>query len=157
MAAAQYDFRSDTVTRPTPAMLQAMVEAPLGDAVFGDDPTVNRLEAEAAELLCKEAAVFVTSGTLSNHLALRTHVGPLTEVLCDHRAHVHVWETGGIHATGAAVAPVVPSAEGGGFLCAADVRAHTRLDNCGYHQPVTRLLALENCCRRLEHGYRTTS
>lgn len=144
VSSASYDFRSDTVTRPTPAMLQAIVEAPLGDDVFGDDPSVQRLEAEAAEMLGKEAAVFVTSGTFSNHLALRTHVGPLQEVLCDHRAHIHVWEAGGIHANGAAVAPVVPSAEGGGFLTAADVRSHARLDNCLYHQPVTRLFALEN-------------
>jgi threonine aldolase len=141
---ADFDFRSDTVTRPTPGMLEAMVAAPLGDDVFGDDPTVAALEAETAELLGKEAALFVTTGTLSNNLALRTLVGPLQEVMCDYRAHVHVWEVGGIHATGAAVAPVVPGAGSGGFLSAADVRDHARTDNCLYHQPVTKLLTLEN-------------
>lgn len=136
------DFRSDTVTRPTPDMLQAMASAPVGDDVFGDDPTVAALEAETARMLGKEAAVFVTSGTLSNSLALRTHVGPLQEVLCDHRAHIHTWEVGGIHASGAAVVAAVPAYPG--FLSAADVHNQTRADNCLYHQPVTKLLSLEN-------------
>ena len=103
--AVRWDFRSDTVTQPTPAMLQAMVAAPVGDAVFEEDPTVLALEAETAELLGKEAAIFVPSGTVSNQLAIRVHVGPLDEVLCDARAHIHAWENGGIHAhTGASVA-----------------------------------------------------
>ena len=138
-----YDFRSDTVTRPTAAMLQAMLKAPTGDDVFGDDPTVLALESETAALLGKEAALFVASGTMSNLLAMRLHVGPLAEVLCDHRAHVHQWEVGGIHATGAAVAAVAPE-PGERFLTAASVAAHTRTDNCLYHQPVTEVLALEN-------------
>ena len=138
-----YDFRSDTVTRPTAAMLQAMLKAPTGDDVFGDDPTVLALESETAALLGKEAALFVASGTMSNLLAMRLHVGPLAEVLCDHRAHVHQWEVGGIHATGAAVAAVAPE-PGERFLTAASVAAHTRTDNCLYHQPVTAVLALEN-------------
>ena len=103
---ALYDFRSDTVTRPTAAMLRAMADAPTGDDVFGEDPTVSRLEEETASLLGAEAGLFVASGTMSNQLALRTHVGPLDEVLCDHRAHIHTWEVGGIHALcGASVAP----------------------------------------------------
>ena len=77
-----------------------MLKAPTGDDVFGDDPTVLALESETAALLGKEAALFVASGTMSNLLAMRLHVGPLAEVLCDHRAHVHQWEVGGIHATG---------------------------------------------------------
>ena len=141
---ALYDFRSDTVTRPTAAMLQAMVDAPVGDDVFGDDPTVRRLEEETASLLGAEAGLFVASGTMSNQLALRTHVGPLDEVLCDHRAHIHTWEVGGIHALcGASVAPAEPLA-GQQFLDAAAVRLHARLDHSLYHQPVTKLLALEN-------------
>ena len=137
------DFRSDTVTRPTPEMMHAMALARVGDDVFGDDPAVRELEAETAALLGKEAAVFVVSGTMSNHLAMRVHVGPLKEVLCDHRAHIHVWEAGAIHSTGAAVAPVAPS-PGDDFLSAATVEANARLDNCLYHQPVTTLLSLEN-------------
>jgi hypothetical protein len=85
---AFFDFRSDTVTRPTPAMLQAMMHARVGDDVFGDDPTVHQLEEEVAGLLGKEAAMFVASGTMSNQLAMRVHVGPLDEVMCDHRAHI---------------------------------------------------------------------
>ncbi len=138
------DFRSDTVTRPTPAMLKAMLEAPVGDDVFGDDPTVLRLEEEMASLLGTEAALFVVSGTMSNQLALRTHVGPLDEVLCDYRAHIHTWEVGGIHALcGASVAPAEPVA-GEQFLDAAAVELHTRRDHSLYHQPITKLLALEN-------------
>ena len=120
-----YDFRSDTVTRPTAAMLQAMLKAPTGDDVFGDDPTVLALESEPAALLGTEAALCVAAGTMSNLLAMRLHVGPLAEVLCDHRAHVHQWEVGGIHATGAAVAAVAPE-PGERFLTAASVAAHTR-------------------------------
>ena len=143
MASVSGDFRSDTVTRPTAAMYEAMVSAALGDDVFQDDPTVVELEEEVASLLGKEAAVFVTTGTLSNQLALRTHVGPLQEVLCDHRSHIHVWEVGGIHALcGASVAPAVPE-PGNRFLCEDAVRANTRSDHSLYHQPVTRLLSLE--------------
>lgn len=138
------DFRSDTVTRPTAAMLKAMTSAEVGDDVFGDDPTVAALEAETAALLGKEAALFVTSGTMSNQLALRVHVGPLDEVLCDHRAHIHVWEVGGIHAlAGASVAAAQPLGDSA-FLCAEAIRQHARLDNCLYHQPVTKLLSLEH-------------
>jgi len=144
IAMALYDFRSDTVTRPTAAMLRAMADAPTGDDVFGEDPTVSRLEEETASLLGAEAGLFVASGTMSNQLALRTHVGPLDEVLCDHRAHIHTWEVGGIHALcGASVAPAEPLA-GHEFLDAAAVRLHARLDHSLYHQPVTKLLALEN-------------
>lgn len=137
------DFRSDTVTQPTPAMMEAIASARVGDDVFGDDPTTRQLEEEVADLLCKESALFVTSGTLSNQLALRVHVGLLDEVLCDHRAHVHVWEVGGVHATGAAIAPTAPSV-GEGFLTADAIEANCRRDHCLYHQPVTRLLCLEN-------------
>ena len=140
---AAFDFRSDTVTRPTPDMLSAMMNAAVGDDVFGDDPTVNALEAEAADLLGKEAAVFVTSGTLSNQLAMCVHLGPLSEVLCDHRAHIHMWEAGAIHATGAAVAPIAPD-PGEAFLTAEAISANVRTDHSLYHQPVTKLLALEN-------------
>ena len=142
--AAVADFRSDTVTQPTAAMLKEMHEAPVGDDVFGDDPTVLRLEEETAALVGTEAAVFVVSGTMSNQLALRTHLAPLQEVLCDHRAHIHVWEAGGIHSLcGASVAAAEPAA-GQQFLDAAAVELYTRRDNALYHQPVTTLLALEN-------------
>ena len=143
MATARYDFRSDTVTRPTPEMLKAMAAAELGDDVFRDDPTVDRLEAETATLLGKEAAMFVASGTMSNQIALRLHVGALDEVLCDHRAHIHCWEAGAVHGAGAAIAPIAPEA-GQRFLTPEAIAAGTRSDHTIYHHAVTRLLALEN-------------
>ena len=90
------DLRSDTVTRPTPAMRRAMAEAEVGDDVFGDDPTVNALEARTAELLGKEAALFVPSGTMANQIAVGVHARPGDELLCDATSHVYVWEGGGI-------------------------------------------------------------
>ena len=90
------DLRSDTVTRPTPAMLRAMVEAPVGDDVFGDDPTVGRLEARTAELLGKEAAVYVPSGTMANQIGVGVHTRPGDELVCSATSHVYLWEAGGI-------------------------------------------------------------
>ena len=90
------DLRSDTVTRPTPAMLAAMMAAPVGDDVFGEDPTVNALEQKAARLFGMEAALFCPSGTMTNQLAIRTHVRPGDEVICDQISHVYLYEGGGI-------------------------------------------------------------
>ena len=86
------DLRSDTVTRPTPAMRRAMAEAIVGDDVYGEDPTVNRLEQRAAEILGKQAALFVPTGTMGNTIAVKLHTEPGQEVICDHRAHVLDWE-----------------------------------------------------------------
>src|SRR6516164_7741310 len=90
------DLRSDTATRPTPAMRRAMAEAEVGDDVFGEDPTVKVLERRTAELLGKEAALFVPSGTMANQVAVGVHTAPGDELLCDPTAHVYVWEGGGI-------------------------------------------------------------
>ena len=90
------DLRSDTVTRPTAAMRRAMAEADVGDDVYGEDPTVNALEARTAELLGKEAALFVPSGTMANQIAIGLHAGPGDELICDATAHVYRWEGGGI-------------------------------------------------------------
>jgi len=86
------DLRSDTVTRPTPAMREAMASAEVGDDVYGEDPTVNRLEAAAAEVFGREAAVFVPSGTMGNQIAIRLHTQHGQEVICESRAHVLDWE-----------------------------------------------------------------
>ena len=91
----QINLISDTVTKPTPAMLQAMMAAEVGDDVFGEDPTVNALEAKAASLFKKEAAIFCPSGTMTNQLAIKCHTQPLDEVICDHYSHVYQYETGG--------------------------------------------------------------
>ncbi|MFO7956806.1 MAG: low-specificity L-threonine aldolase [Candidatus Brocadiia bacterium] len=88
------DLRSDTVTVPTPEMLQAMMDAPVGDDVYGEDPSVNRLEAMVAELLGQEAAVFVPSGTMANLVAIRTHTEPGDEIILDENSHPYHYEGG---------------------------------------------------------------
>src|SRR5262252_8320089 len=89
------DLRSDTVTQPTPAMRDAMLAAPLGDDVFGDDPTVNALQERIASMLGKEAALFVPSGTQSNLCAIMTHCGRGDEYIVGQMAHTYRWEGGG--------------------------------------------------------------
>ncbi len=86
------DLRSDTVTKPTEAMRRAMAAAEVGDDVYGEDPTVNRLEKRAAEILGKEAALFVPTGTMGNTIAVKLHTEPGQEVICDDRAHLLDWE-----------------------------------------------------------------
>src|SRR5690348_10603524 len=88
------DLRSDTVTRPTPAMRRAMVEAEVGDDVYREDPTVNRLQRRAAEIFEREAALFVPSGTMGNQIAIKIHTRPGQEVICDSRAHILNFEMG---------------------------------------------------------------
>ena len=88
------DLRSDTVTRPTPPMRQAMLEAPLGDDVFGEDPTVNTLQEKVASLLGKEAALFVASGTMANQLAIKAHTQPGDEVIIEASSHAMNFEGG---------------------------------------------------------------
>jgi threonine aldolase len=88
------DLRSDTVTKPTPAMRAAMANAEVGDDVYSEDPTVNRLEARAAEIFGREAALFVPTGSMGNQIALRLHTQPGKEVVCESRAHVLDWEMG---------------------------------------------------------------
>ena len=90
------DFRSDTVTKPTQAMLQAMIEAKVGDDVFGEDPTVNALEEKAAAMFGMEAAIFCPSGTMTNQIAIKCHTQPGDEIICDKLSHVYQYEGGGI-------------------------------------------------------------
>ena len=90
------DLRSDTVTRPTAAMKAAMMEAKLGDDVFGDDPTVNELEAKGAQLFGHEAALYCPSGTMTNQIAIKVHTNAPGEVICDELAHIYRYEGGGI-------------------------------------------------------------
>jgi threonine aldolase len=89
------DLRSDTVTKPTPGMRAAMAAAELGDDVYGEDPTVNALEAKVAAFLGKEAALFVPSGSMSNQIAVKTHTQPGDELICEEFCHIYNWEAGG--------------------------------------------------------------
>ena len=90
-----FDLRSDPVTKPTPGMFAAMAAAPLGDDVYGEDPTVNALEEKVAALLGTEAAVFVPTGTMSNQLAVRAQTQPGDELICEEFCHIYNWEAGG--------------------------------------------------------------
>src|SRR5947209_11671322 len=89
------DLRSDTVTRPTPAMRAVMQAAEVGDDVFRDDPSINRLEERVAALLGKEAALFVPSGTMSNQICVKVHTQPGDELFCDLNCHIYNYEAGG--------------------------------------------------------------
>ena len=134
------DLRSDTVTVPSPAMRQAMFEAEVGDDVFGEDPTVVRLEARVAELLGKEAALFVPTGVMGNQIALHVHTRPGDEVLLAERSHIYHYESGAPAALSGV--QLRPLGDARGTVTADDVVAGTR---GGYDwEPRTRLLCLEN-------------
>ena len=139
------DLRSDTVTKPTAGMRRAMAEAEVGDDVLGDDPTVKRLEAKTAELLGKEAAVFVPSGTMANQIGIGVHTQPGDELLCADTSHVYVWEAGGIARLSGVTARTF---EGdGGLLSLDDVREAIRPAD-DVHYVRTRLICLENTHNR---------
>jgi threonine aldolase len=135
------DLRSDTVTQPTPAMREAMYRAEVGDDVYGEDPTVNRLEAVAAERMGKEAALFVVSGTMGNLVALLTHCGRGDEVILGHQSHTYLFEQGGMAALGGITPWSVPN-QPDGTLRLEDIEGAIRGDNV--HLPRTRLVCLEN-------------
>jgi len=144
MSRPPIDLRSDTVTRPTPAMLRAMTEAPLGDDVFGDDPTVKALEARTAELLGKEAAVFMPSGTMANQIAVGVHTRPGDELICAGTSHVYLWEAGGIARHSGVTARTF---EGDfGLLSPIEIDDAVRPDDPHYVR--TRLVWLENTHNR---------
>lgn len=134
------DFRSDTVTRPTPAMREAMAAAALGDDVLGDDPTVNALEAETAALLGKEAGLFVPSGTMGNQIAIALHVQPGQEVICEFGAHTYNNESGALARI--ACGQVRPVHGKAGVMEPADVERMVRPSNI--HNPRTALITVEN-------------
>jgi threonine aldolase len=139
------DLRSDTVTLPSPAMRQAMATAEVGDDVMGEDPTVNRLEAMAAERLGKEAAVFVVSGTMGNLVALLAHCGRGEEMIVGDNAHIFMYEAGGSSALGGIHSRQVPN-QTDGTLDLTDIEAAIRSDNP--HFPRSRLICLENTHNR---------
>jgi len=145
MIVRDIDLRSDTVTLPTPAMREAMYRAELGDDVFGEDPTVNRLEAMSAERMGKEAAMFVASGTMGNLTALLTHCQRGHEVLMGDRAHTFLFEAGGSAALGGIHPHTLPN-QPDGTLRLEDIEAAIRTENP--HHPRTRLICLENTHNR---------
>jgi len=139
------DMRSDTVTKPTPAMRHAMAEAEVGDDVYGEDPTVRRLEELAANMLGKEAAVFVPSGTMGNLISVLAHCGRGDEVILGTQSHIFRYEQGGTAALGSVHHFAVPNAADG-TLALEEIRSAVRWDD--EHDPITRLIALENTQNR---------
>lgn len=138
------DYRSDTVTRPTPGMKAAMEAAPVGDDVFGEDPSVNALEAKAAALFGKEAGLFCPSGTMTNQIAIKVHTRPGDEVICDWTAHIYQYEGGGIAANSGASVRLLHGRHG-------LVDAQMVLDGINpddLHKPRTALVSLENTSNR---------
>ncbi len=138
------DLRSDTVTLPTPAMRQAMAQAAVGDDVFGEDPTVRRLEERTAELLGKEQALFMPSGTMANQVAVRAQTEPGDEVLIEAEAHIHYYEAGAPAALSGVTCRCLPGRRG--VFTPDDLRAALRPPD--QHFPRPRLVCVENTHNR---------
>ncbi len=138
------DLRSDTVTRPTKGMLHAMMSAPVGDDVFGEDPSVNTLETMCATLFGMEAAVFCPSGTMTNQIAIKCHTQPGDEVICDHLSHVYQYEGGGIAFNSGCSVRLIKGS--GGKITADQVAASVNPDDV--HKPASKLVSLENTANR---------
>lgn len=134
------DLRSDTVTKPTAGMLKAMFDAEVGDDVFGEDLTINRLEAKAAEMFGMEAALFCASGTMTNQIAVKVHTQPLTEVIIHELAHIYVYEAGGMMFNSGVSVKLVRGNRG--KIVSKDIVDRISPENV--HFPRTKLVAIEN-------------
>lgn len=138
------DFRSDTVTRPTPGMKEFMMQAPVGDDVFGEDASINELEQKAAAMFGMEAGLFCPSGTMTNQIAIKVHTQPGDEVICDQLSHVYQYEGGGIaYNSGASVRLLQGNR---GRITAAQVSESINPDDV--HKPHSSLVVLENTSNR---------
>ena len=138
------DFRSDTVTLPTPEMLAFMHQAPVGDDVFGEDPSINALEAKSASLFGMEAGLFCPSGTMTNQLAIKTHTQAGDEVICEELSHVYQYEGGGIASNSGCSVKLLQGNRG--RITASQVLAAIHPEDV--HKPISRLISLENTCNR---------
>ncbi len=138
--ATTVDLRSDTVTKPTPEMRRAMAEAEVGDDVYGEDPTINRLEQHAAEIFKREAAIFVPSGTMGNQIAIKIHTRPGQEVICEARAHILNYEMAMLaHFSGCVARPIFAE---DGVLTWPEIKKHIAPKI--YYRAQTGLISLEN-------------
>ena len=144
MAEQAIDLRSDTVTRPSPGMREAMASATVGDDVFGEDPTVNRLQEVVARTLGKEAALYVPSGTMGNQTCVKVHTQPGDEVICERGAHVFNYETGGMAFLSNVQAHTIEGRRG--VITVEQIRRAIRPSV--YYMPRTRLICLENTHNR---------
>ncbi|SIT12834.1 threonine aldolase family protein [Belliella pelovolcani] len=134
------DLRSDTLTKPTQGMLEAMWSAPVGDDVFGEDPTVNALEQKLADMFGMEAGLFCPSGTMTNQIAIRLHTGLQTEVICHKYSHIYLYEGGGIMSNSHASVKLLDGAYG--KISPQDILDSINPDDV--HAPETTLVSLEN-------------
>ncbi len=138
------DLRSDTVTKPSPAMLEAIMKATVGDDVFGEDPTVNQLESMAAAMFNMEAGLFCPSGTMTNQIAIKCHTQPGDEVICERLSHVYIYEGGGIaFNSGCQVSPINGQR---GMIKAAEVASH--INPTFDYKATTSLVCVENTTNR---------
>ncbi|MBM3158748.1 MAG: aminotransferase class I/II-fold pyridoxal phosphate-dependent enzyme [Bacteroidetes bacterium] len=138
------DFRSDTVTKPTPGMHAAMQQAAVGDDVFGEDPSINALERKTAELFGMQAAIFCPSGTMTNQIAIKCHTQPGDEIICDENSHIYQYEGGGIAFN--ALCSVKLLAGNYGRITASQIESSVQPDDV--HRPISRLVSLENTSNR---------
>jgi len=138
------DFRSDTVTLPTPGMLAYMQAAPVGDDVFGEDPSINALEAKTASLFGMEAGLFCPSGTMTNQLAIKTHTQAGDEVICEELSHIYQYEGGGIASNSGSSVKLLRGNRG--RIKAEQVLAAINPEDV--HKPISKLVSLENTCNR---------
>ena len=138
------DFRSDTVTLPTPGMLAYMQAAPVGDDVFGEDPSINALEAKTAGLFGMEAGLFCPSGTMTNQLAIKTHTQAGDEVICEELSHIYQYEGGGIASNSGSSVKLLRGNRG--RITADQVLAAINPEDV--HKPISKLVSLENTCNR---------
>ena len=138
------DFRSDTVTLPTPEMLAFMHQAPVGDDVFGEDPSINALEAKTASMFGMEAGLFCPSGTMTNQLAIKTHTQAGDEVICEELSHVYQYEGGGIASNSGCSVKLLQGNRG--RITASQILAAIHPEDV--HKPISRLISLENTCNR---------
>lgn len=134
------DYRSDTLTKPTPAMLRAMMNAEVGDDVYGEDPTINLLQDKLADMFGMEAALFCASGTMCNQIAIRLHTQPQDEVICDQRSHIYRYEAGGIAANSLASVRLLDGPRG---VLSADM-IEEAINPDDMHFPPSSLVSLEN-------------
>lgn len=138
------DYRSDTFTKPTPAMLDAMFRANVGDDVYDEDPTVKELEGLSASMFSKEAALFCPSGTMTNQIAIKCHTQPGDEVICEELSHIYVYEGGGIAFNSAASVRLLPGNRG---RITAD-QVEEAINPEDIHKPTSKLVSLENTANR---------
>jgi threonine aldolase len=138
------DFRSDTVTKPSQGMLEAMMKAQVGDDVFGEDPSINQLEKMATSMFEMEAGIFCPSGTMTNQIAIKCHTQPGDEVICDESAHIYQYEGGGIAFNSSASVKLINGNRG--RITAGQVKASINPDDT--HKAISKLVCLENTSNR---------